>query len=311
VSLGYGGGAYSGTLNNCTLSGNSAAVTGGGAHWATLNNCTVVGNSANYRGGADGCRLTNCIVYYNSAALSDPNCDNSCILHYSCTTPLLAGGIGSVSSPPLFVDYAGGDLRLQSNSPCINAGDNAYVVGATDLDGDSRISGATVDMGAYEFPSPASILSYAWLQSYGLPTDGSVDYADSDADGMNNWQEWCCRTDPTNALSALRMVSATPAGTNVLVSWQSVAGVTYHLVRSTNLWEWPAFGLLETNLVGQAGTTTYTDTNWAQLARLFYRVGVGDYLGTIAPPTPTPEGPFHDAAQTRRLNWPRTDDYEP
>jgi len=37
----YGGGAFQGTLNNCTLSGNSGA----GAYYSALNNCTVIGNS--------------------------------------------------------------------------------------------------------------------------------------------------------------------------------------------------------------------------------------------------------------------------
>ena len=41
-----GGGANGGTLNNCTLTGNSAAYDGGGASGSTLNNCTLTGNSA-------------------------------------------------------------------------------------------------------------------------------------------------------------------------------------------------------------------------------------------------------------------------
>ena len=43
--------------------------------------------------------------------------------------------------------------------------------------------------------------SYAWLQQFGLPTDGSLDMVDTDGDGLNNWQEWRCGADPTNASS--------------------------------------------------------------------------------------------------------------
>jgi hypothetical protein len=175
---------------------------------------------------------------------------------------------------PLFVDYVGGNLCLQSNSPCINAGLNAYAPGPTDLDGLPRIVSGTVDIGAYEFQGPGSVISCAWLQRYGLPTDGSVDATDPDADGHTTWQEWRCQTDPTNALSALRLLSASPTGPNVTVGWQSVAGVNYFLERSTNLASSPHFTPLATNLVGQSGTTSYTDTNAAPLAPLFYRVGV-------------------------------------
>ena len=79
----------------------------------------------------------------------------------------------------------------------------------------------------------------------------------------------------TNALSALRLLSATPAGTNVTVSWQSVAGVSYFLECSTNLSPPLLFTPLATGIPGQPGTTTFTDTNAAALAPLFYRVGVG------------------------------------
>jgi len=112
------------------------------------------------------------------------------------------------------------------------------------------------------------------LQHYGLPTDGSADTTDPGADGHTNWQEWRCLTDPTNALSALRLLSASRTGTNVTVTWQSVAGVNYLLERSTNLSASPPFTLLAPNLPGQPVTTAYTDTNAASLSPLFYRVGV-------------------------------------
>jgi hypothetical protein len=120
------------------------------------------------------------------------------------------------------------------------------------------------------------VISYAWLQQYGLPTDGSADFTDPDRDGMNNWQEWRCGTCPTNASSALRLLSPQRTGTNVTVTWQSVAGVNYFLECSTNLSPTPLLTPLATGITGQPGTTSYTDTNAASASLRFYRVGVGN-----------------------------------
>jgi hypothetical protein len=90
--------------------------------------------------------------------------------------------------------------------------------------------------------------------------------------GLNKWQEWVCGTNPTNALSALRMVSAVPTSTNVTLSWQSVSGVNYLVERSGNLRS--PFALMATNILGQAGTTSYADTNATGAGPYFYRVGV-------------------------------------
>src|SRR5882724_3160631 len=62
---GSGGGAVGGTLHNCTLSGNSADR-GGGAASCTLNNCTLTGNWASGGGGAEGCTLKYCTLTGNS-----------------------------------------------------------------------------------------------------------------------------------------------------------------------------------------------------------------------------------------------------
>ncbi len=274
----YGGGANGCTLYNCTVSGNSGyGGNGGGAVDCTLYNCTLTGNGAfpgqvgqaGYGGGAYNCTLYNCIAYYNTAS-AGANCDSSSTLNYCCTTPLPTSGVGNITNAPLFVDSANGNL--QSNSPCINAGNNAYVTTTTDLDGNPRLVGGTVDMGAYECQSPALLDFYNWLQTYNLSTSASSVYLDSDGDGMNNWQEWVCGTNPTNALSVLRMVSALPTSTNATVTWQSVAGVSYFLERSAN----PAapFTLLATNILGQAGTTSCADTNATGPGPFFYRVGV-------------------------------------
>ncbi len=273
---GVGGGIYASGADDCVFINNSANA-GGGAEGSSLTNCTLTGNNCDegegeFGGGADGCNLYNCILYFNNG--NNDNYNNS-TLNYCCTTPL-PGGAGNFTAAPLFVDLAGGDLHLQANSPCINAGNNSFVSSASDLDGEPRIVGGTVDAGAYEFQSPASALSYAWAQQYGLPTDGSVDLIDSDGDGMNNLQESIAGTNPTNALSVLKMLSstATNGSSGVLVSWQSVNNRTYYLQRSSNPGLPPAFSTIQSNIAGLAGATRFVDASATNGGPYFYRVGV-------------------------------------
>jgi hypothetical protein len=282
LAFSLGGGAHDGTLNNCILRGNWAG-SGGGTSYGEQNNCTLTGNSASRYGGGAYCgMLNNCIVYYNSAP-TNPNYDDgtfgmggsrSSIFAYGCTTPLPTGGAGNFTNAPLFVDYVGGNLRLQTNSPCINAGNNANAVGATDLDGRARLVGGRVDVGAYEFQGAGLGEFIGWLQQYGLPADGSADTTDGDHDGHNNWQEWVAGTIPTNALSALRLQSPVINPPGVLLRWTSVSNRSYYIERATNLVGTAVFSLLQANIQGLSGTTGFTDTNLVGAGLGYYRIGV-------------------------------------
>ena len=59
-----------------------------------------------------------------------------------------------------------------------------------------------VDTDPNHLYTPFSVISYDWLQRSRLPTDGTVNFTDTDGDGMNNWQEWIAGTSPTNAARA-------------------------------------------------------------------------------------------------------------
>ena len=273
TSSGMGGGADNAVLNNCVITGNTARY-GAGIAISLANNCTIVGNLAitsGYGAGAYQSTLNNSVIYYNQAA-TNANIFG-CALTSSCTPSLAYANIASsFTNEPLFID-PGGDFHLQSDSSCINAGKNSLSTNNYDFDGNPRIAGGTVDVGAYEYQWPTSVISYAWLQQYGLPTDGSADFTEDDGDGINTWQEWMAGTDPTDPASLLQMYSAIPTNNpvGVIVSWQSVSGKNYLLQRSSNL---SGFSNVQSNIVGQAGITVYKDTNAVGNGPFFYRTVV-------------------------------------
>jgi hypothetical protein len=277
-----GGGESSASCYNCLIVSNISATVGGGCYEGAIYNCTIANNTATNVGGGvyQMTSVYNSVLYNNIALVGNGAANNFAgqgngTVLYCSTTPLPTSGTGNFTNAPLFVNLTN-DFHLQANSPCINAGKNAYVSVTNDLDRNPRILGGTVDMGAYEYQTPSSLLSYAWAQQYGLPTDGSVDYADSDGTGMNNWQKWIAGLNPTNHESVLAMQApvATNNAAGVSVSWQSVNTRVYYLQRATDLTAQPAFSAIQSNIVGQAATTSYLDTTATNGGPYFYRVGV-------------------------------------
>ena len=165
-----GGGIYceggSAVVSSCIISGNRADVGAGvmvayGAN-VTLTNCTIVDNvveSGGMIGGVlvdDGAaRITNCIVWGNSFSGYLPfqiyvDSGASGEVTYCAVQDGFAGE-GNIDAYPGFV--SGWDYHLAEDSPCINAGDPTYVgvPGERDIDGERRVFGGRVDIGADEY----------------------------------------------------------------------------------------------------------------------------------------------------------------
>ncbi|MCL1856430.1 MAG: hypothetical protein FWF84_02145, partial [Kiritimatiellaeota bacterium] len=165
----YGGGVYEGTLNNCAVFGNRANDGGGGgAFYGTLNNCTVSGNTAAGYYGSGGtyyCTINNSIVWGNAVIDGTTTNYNLGTFRYSCAEPVPMGGshVMNIGGDPLFRLPEAGDYRLMTGSPCLDAGTNDDVVGATDILGNARIQNGTVDMGAYE--GAGTLRNADWAQN--------------------------------------------------------------------------------------------------------------------------------------------------
>ncbi len=192
-----GGGAYGGTLTQCTISGNTATSTvagtgGGGAHSSVVRQCLVTANSASYGGGTLNGEAVHSTIVANTSIRSAANsgagvygsaCRNTIIWNntltggvlenysggsytYCCTTPL-AGGAGNINSDPFFVEAAAGNYRLQSYSPCVDAGNDALMLAclAVDFDGNPRHVGLRTDMGIFESATTSAIEAVRYVDN--------------------------------------------------------------------------------------------------------------------------------------------------
>ncbi|MBN2475400.1 MAG: hypothetical protein JXB62_12385, partial [Pirellulales bacterium] len=219
------------TMVNCLMSGNWADVQipdhGGGNGGALQNtegdaaliNCTLSGNGGLNAGGIHNdyrstLELLNSIVFGNhdrdgtgESSQIGRRYDTSVAVDYSCIQGWTGdlGGAGNTGADPQFVDPDGADdtagtddddLRLAAGSPCLDGGDEDAVPPGvtTDLDGNPRFVGMAVDMGAYEFPVPATGVirgtKFHDLDGDGLqgPNEPGLEGWTIFLDGNENWQ---------------------------------------------------------------------------------------------------------------------------
>ena len=146
-------------IRGCLIARNEAFSGGGIALFASapvIRHCTIVDNRAGAVGGAVHCNqaepaIRDSILWRNTAAgVADQIlCTNPTVSY----TDIQGGwpGTENLDADPRFADVSVGDYHLTLESPCINAGDPLFVLpGALDIDGEPRISGGRVDMGADE-----------------------------------------------------------------------------------------------------------------------------------------------------------------
>lgn len=158
---------------NCIIIGNISDDDGGGI-WCdgsdpNIINCTLTGNDADDKGGAIYCRngsdpvITNCILWDDTAETKPEiykTASNPVVTYSDIDVSPVYTGTGNINSDPCFADANTGDFHLDSDSPCIDAGDpntDPNDVGLIDLDGNDRFvdgdgdANDVIDMGCYEY----------------------------------------------------------------------------------------------------------------------------------------------------------------
>lgn len=157
--------------------GISLLVTAGSGDFTVVNNTVADNDSGVVVDGAAGAIagvLANNVVAGNTstgidvAAAVAATFTNDHNLLFGNGPDSFVAGPGTLFADPLFV--GGDDYHLQPASPAIDAGDDADVPAdvTTDLDGQPRIAGAAVDIGAFEAPPPPGTIQFS-SAAYAVP----------------------------------------------------------------------------------------------------------------------------------------------
>ena len=214
-----GGGMYnnvssSPSITNTTFIDNTAGIGGGMFNYfsssPTIANSTFSGNTASTNGGgmyniSSSPSITNSILWGNKKGTSTTASGSD--IHNNSSTPTItyttlqvySGGTGCSTSDPLFVNAstpAGADgihrtaddgLRLFSNSPAANSGNNSAIPSGitTDIIGSARTQNTTVNMGAYE--DLTTVCSFTSALPTTISTTYTADYSNTDANGWTNY----------------------------------------------------------------------------------------------------------------------------
>jgi len=156
--------------NSAEDNGGAVRLIGGGVTERELTNCTFAENEAFEVGALDAIGtplLTNCIFWADAGDVGFDETNGGLFSHCIVAG---SGGSGAGWDPTFGIDGGGnldldpafefmvlGNMRLTAGSPAVDAGDpEAPNLPLEDLDGNPRILGAGVDMGAYEFVGPVA-----------------------------------------------------------------------------------------------------------------------------------------------------------
>ena len=299
-ALGYGGGIYAESkfaqtqFRNSLLADNQAQYYGGGIYAeidTTLVGCTIVSNRVDLFGGirvgggihAESAGYArNCIIWGNHSIdgtfsddiYEDGNYNFS--FDFSCfPADYTVAGVNNVHADPLLDE----DCFLTEYSPCINAGNNSYLLSSDkSLLLWQRVLRAVVDLGCQESTYETPVLTGdidedgildEWETTWFDTIGDCVATNNDDGDIFNNLEEYIAGTCPTNTDSCFLITNQLRTAQGLQLQWGAVSGRVYAV-------EWT--DSLTNDFRAVEGMTNLTDAACTipdDSSQGFYRLKVG------------------------------------
>ena len=174
-----------GTVEQCLITGGkSTGDLGAGVriNKGLLANCTIAGNSGTASSGVyvgakndTDARVVNCVIVDNTHTAFDWNYANACgptaragSFDHCMTDGVEQPNATCVGYPFGFADRDAKDYHLTAASTGWNAGVAVAGLSATDLDGNTRTQGSTIDLGCYELDATTPSIGFEATPREGL-----------------------------------------------------------------------------------------------------------------------------------------------
>jgi hypothetical protein len=164
--------------------------------------------------------------------------------------------VEAIPAPYYVFEEWSGDLAGTDNPVSVVVGSNM------------NITAIFVEQYTSNHPTP-----YWWLAQYGYISDQETVITNLGANGYPLWQSYVAGLVPTNPLSVIKMLTPHHVPPGVLLSWNSETGVDYWVEVAFGSATPGLFGVLQTNIAGQPGRTTFRHNPAGRAGAAFYRVG--------------------------------------
>ncbi|MBO7725235.1 MAG: hypothetical protein J6S40_02100, partial [Thermoguttaceae bacterium] len=304
------------TITNSVISGNSAKDCAGGidnyvnhgdSSTLTIINSTISGNYVTGEEGEGGgivnnslLTLTNAIVSLNYAS-SDSNIHN---YPEDASVPTYSGSNDLVDTDPGFVVapiFESGrlsnadtlDLSLAKGSAAINAGTNDAVQTDTDIAGNPRIAGGTVDIGAYESSYASFTFSDEKVTYDGNPHKLTVSGLETTDKVTYDYKGTSTTVSPSFSNAGIYEVTATVSRDNTNI-WTGSATLTIEKAPITDV-------TFDNQTIGYDGKAHTFKVNGAKTAdKVTYQYNGKTYTSA---PSFTQKGDYEVTATVTRANY--------